>query len=600
LDRRLFDGQPTLSGREPAQDSRRFAKPRTLYGLAQNESPLLPDKPLEFNVAVDKFNHIISLPFETANQKEKKRLRIASILDPFSHACFAPECDLIPITPDQWREQVIGRDIDMVFVESAWHGNNDSWAYRIAKFNEPPGRELTDVIQWAKRSSVPTVFWNKEDPPNFERFIEHAVQFDVIFTTDENCIERYREYARPETTIAVLPFAAQPVIHNPHLEEPRTAATFFAGTYYADDFEPRRKAMHLLLKTASRYGLDIFDRMHHAKGKEKERYLFPDDLKEYIAGSLAYGEMLKAYRRYRVGLNVNSVSDSPTMFSRRVFEMLACATPVVSTPSIGIDRFFGGVVATVTSEHEASHVLDLLINNPQEWLRISVLGLREVFSRHTYAHRLLEIARILNINAQASPEPNLVVVVRPHGDPQTFCACLASQHVRPSAVLIAGLQYRDRTVGRYLEQARASGSKAMAIPIENIPIYINDCHPHSAVAIWDSRYHYGPSYLLDAWISVHGAPHVMGSTIHPGKDASFHAKALSLEYVKGLGMDTETAFSGSLVIRADCEKLADCFIHDAEGFFPAPFPLKTRPWVDFLPIAHVHKTGNPQMLDITK
>ncbi len=596
----LFDGSPALLGRKHSHDPGHCTKPGTVYGLAQKDPPFLPEKPFEVEIAVDKYNQIIPLPFETPARKEKRRLQVASILDPFSHACFAPECDLIPITPEHWREELFGRDIDMVFVESAWHGNNDSWACRVAKYNAPAGRELMDVIQWARKSSMPTVFWNKEDPSNFDRFVEQAIEFDYIFTTDENCIDRYRKHAQRDITISALPFAAQPRIHNPHLEEPRVGATFFAGTYYADDFAPRRKAMELLLKTAARYGLDIFDRMHHAKGKDKERYLFPEDLQKHIVGSLEYGEMLKAYRRYRVGLNVNSVSDSPTMFSRRVFEMLACATPVVSTPSCGIDRFFSGIVATVASEHEASHALDLLVNNPMEWLKISVLGLREVFSKHTYAHRLLEIARILNIDAQVSPEPDLVVVVYPHDDTQTFCACLANQNIKPSTVLIAGLRYRDRAVGRYLEQVCALGLKAMAIPRENIPIYIKDRHPHSVVAIWDSRYHYGPSYLLDAWISVRGEPQVMASTIHPGKDASAHLKNLRFEDVKGLGMDAASAFSGSLVVRADCERLADCILHDADGYFPAPFPLKTRPWVDFFPMAHAHETGKPQILNITK
>ena len=43
-----------------------------------------------------------------------------------------------------------------------------------------------------------------------------------------------------------------------------------------------------------------------------------------------------AYRAYKIFLNVNSVHESPTMFSRRVFELLSSYTNVLSTPSVGI------------------------------------------------------------------------------------------------------------------------------------------------------------------------------------------------------------------------------------------------------------------------
>ena len=180
------------------------------------------------------------LPFEMPRSNIKRRLRVASVLDSFSQACFEPECELISITPEAWQQQLLGMEVDLLLVESAWHGNDDSWLYRVASYERAPGNELSDVIRWAKKNGIPTVFWNKEDPANFDRFIDRAVEFDFIFTTDENCIERYRLLCSTSTSIAVLPFAAQPRIHNSVLDQPRNSRTCFAGTYYADDFERRR------------------------------------------------------------------------------------------------------------------------------------------------------------------------------------------------------------------------------------------------------------------------------------------------------------------------------------------------------------------------
>ena len=87
-------------------------------------------------------------------------------------------------------------------------------------------------------------------------------------------------------------------------------------------------------KPALRFGLHIFDRNLNRPGFGP-KYRFPDGYQTAIKGSLNYEEMLTAYRCYDVMLNTNSVTDSPTMFSRRVFECLACGN------TGGVDRVDG-------------------------------------------------------------------------------------------------------------------------------------------------------------------------------------------------------------------------------------------------------------------
>lgn len=497
------------------------------------------------------------LPFEISAPSLPKRLTVASILDKFSHACFAPECDLIPITPSRWREELSGRKVDMILVESAWHGNDGAWQYRVAKYAAPPGNELSDLLKWARKEGIPTVFWNKEDPPNFERFIDRASEFDFIFTTDECCIERYENRVPASTHVGVLPFAAQPQIHNPRLEQQRISATSFAGTYYADDFEPRRQSMNMLLRVAARYGLDIFDRMHGATGKEKERFAFPHDLQPYIRGSLTYEEMLIAYRRYRVGLNVNSVSDSPTMFSRRVFELLACGTPVISTRSNGIDRIFAGIVPTIDSEVEAVRLLDALMLDSQHWLRTSVKGIRAVFKYHTYAHRLRAVAKTIGLQAPNEVVPAPVVVVLPRGDAIRFASSMSLQDQAGAELIVVGARYLDQAAQTHVNVLRSAGMDAKALPESNVATYVRHRHPGSPIAICDSRQYYGPSYLLDAAISMQGAPKRSASTMPPDLVAGHGKKADDFEAVSSVGMVTTRLHVGTLVAQQGSPLLSD-------------------------------------------
>lgn len=523
------------------------------------------------------------LPFELPKGSASRKPRVASILDPFSHACFEPECDLIPVTPSGWRHELIGKQIDFVLVESSWHGNEDSWLYRVASYNKPPGDELRDIICWARKFGVPTVFWNKEDPPNFDRFIDRAADFDYIFTTDENCIERYRKRVGPGRTIAALPFAAQTKIHNPILNQPRLDATSFAGTYYADDFEPRRRAMDMLLRVSARFGLDIFDRMHGVSGKDKERFEFPSDLQPHIRGSLTYREILEAYRHYRVALNVNSVSDSPTMFSRRVFELLACGTPVVSTESLGIDRIFKGLVPTVETEDEAVQCIERLMTNPGEWLRTSVKGTRAVFSEHTYGHRVATIARAIGLSSFRSPERSVVALVRPTGDPLRLVQMLSQQKVTPSAIVVIGSLGADEKVKHWVDSLNRCGAPVVTIPFANVPSYLCNRHPDSVAAFLDGSRYYGPAYLLDTRISLEGAVVSDASGISMKHAQYANPDHLTFNDVRTIGMPIEDVDIASLAMSAVNPCLVEAISSFVFGSAPKKIIVRSRAPFDFLP-----------------
>ena len=63
----------------------------------------------------------------------KHKPRIALIADEFTQIALAPEADIIHLTPNNWRLQLLGRKApDMLFVESAWRGYKNSWQGKLA------------------------------------------------------------------------------------------------------------------------------------------------------------------------------------------------------------------------------------------------------------------------------------------------------------------------------------------------------------------------------------------------------------------------------------------------------------------------------------
>ena len=104
----------------------------------------------------------------------------------------------------------------------------------MSSFETPAGDKLREVLQYCKSSQIKSIFWNKEDPVNYESFVNVAKHFDYIFTSDKNSIQRYQQDCN-DSVIASLSFAAQPVIHNPIRNSLPEHDICFAGSWYIRD-----------------------------------------------------------------------------------------------------------------------------------------------------------------------------------------------------------------------------------------------------------------------------------------------------------------------------------------------------------------------------
>ena len=338
-------------------------------------------------------------------------LEVGVILDEFSAESFGYEWSLRPLSFTDWSDELDG--LDFVFIESAWNGNDGAWKFKLTG-PSGPSTEVTELLSVCRRRGIPTVFWNKEDPPHFEDFLPLAELCDVVFTSDVRLVPEYRSRLGHDR-VAALPFAAQPAIHNPSRPAKNVAARdiAFAGMYFAHKYPERREQMDLLLGAADavsprmRHGLEIFSRF---LGND-ERYQFPGTLAQRVVGSLPYRNLLTAYKHYKVFLNVNSVTDSPSMCARRIFEISAAGTPVVTTPSAATKEFFPtDEVPQPETAEEAQWVLRAYVRSPELRDRSVHLAQRRIWAEHTYTHRAMTVMESLGID-HAQPFPTSVSAV---------------------------------------------------------------------------------------------------------------------------------------------------------------------------------------------
>ncbi len=356
-----------------------------------------------------KKNSVLFPRLELPPIDKSERPVVAAILDTFSEYCLRYEANLLLLSSDNWREEMELSPPAFLLVESAWHGNNGSWQFLINQYLGNKESPLGELLQYCRMRNIKAVFWNKEDPPNFERFIDAAKEFDIVFTTDADTIPKYREICG-HNQIFALPFAAQPKIHNPCRSSSwPTFPVCFAGSWM-ERHEERVDSLPYLLEPALQFGLHIYDRNYNISGS-LPKYRFPDQFAELIKGTLNYEEMLTAYRCYKVMLNVNSVTDSPTMFSRRVFESLGCGTPVVSNDSEGMKNLLGNCVRISNCANETSKHLNELFNNEEACRQEAHLAYRFIHERHTYRHRMNEIVQRVGLAPRKAVTPSVSVVI---------------------------------------------------------------------------------------------------------------------------------------------------------------------------------------------
>lgn len=440
-------------------------------------------------------------PVPGSRRTRGQRLRVAAIMDEFTRLSFAPEWDLMDLTPGGWEQELSACDPDLLFVESAWRGRDGSWHNMVDR----AGDELRGIVDWCRAHSVPTVFWNKEDPVHYATFLNAARLFDHVFTTDIDRIEHYKA-ALGHDRVWLLPFAAQPASYHPIAHDARQDAFMFAGAYYRRYPERTRDLESFMEHLPQLRSVQIYDRNF---GGADEAYRFPEAYQESIVGTLAPEDVAAAYRSYRFAINLNSVKQSQTMLARRIFELLASGTLAVSNFSRAARVYFGDTVVTTDSGAEAvRRLVEIADTGTEDEIRLA--GLRAVMAEHTYDDRARYIwakvagetwepwSESVDVVAVATNESELEAVVS---------SLLRQEHASWNASVLVTPDVRSPA---------PDDDRIALVPVDAAPTSIGQLGAGGRflAAMWHGDY-YGPHYLLDLALGTrYAAADVLGKSRH--------------------------------------------------------------------------------------
>lgn len=421
-------------------------------------------------------------------------VRIAAIMDEFTFTSYRDVCQVHPLTASDWAQELDACKPHLLFIESAWEGKNSSWQRKISG----TATELRELVAHCRRSGIPVVFWSKEDPVHFKTFLATARLADVVFTTDLDCVGHYKTELGHDR-VFLLPFAAQPLAHHPLERYERKPGFCFAGSYYVRYPVRQRDFANLIGAVSKRGTVDIYDRNH---GKEHPNYIFPEDYRPYIVGNLSFDQIDLAYKGYEFGININTVKHSQSMFARRVFDLLASNTTVVSNYSRGLKLMFGDLVVSSDDAGELGRRLDPLVRDPLLRRKHRLAGLRKVMREHTYQHRLGYVLHKVYERAPAAPEPDVVVLaeVASAAELQAILEGFRRQAwTRKRLVLCFAQGFRPErspTGGdvQVLSAAQAAVRRIAALAAGG---HVAGFHPAD---------YYGPNYLTDLALATHYSP----------------------------------------------------------------------------------------------
>lgn len=357
---------------------------------------------------VDFFNSIKekldSIPESNGCRYYKKiNVTIGIIADEFLMNSYKGVADFVYITHSNYK--LYEDKLDVLFIASAWRGLNEEWK-GLANPASNKRNKVFEIIEFYKKKNTKVVFYSKEDPVNYDRFIGIAKECEYIFTTCKEKIESYKKDCNNEN-VECLEFSVNPLYHNPigsRMFKKRNEV-IFSGSWY-EKYPHRIEDMKMIFDGVvdSNLGLKLIDRNYSLN---LEQHFFPEKYLKYISPSISHEYLQKVHKLFNWAINFNSIKDSYTMFANRIYELQAIGNALLSNYSIGVNNLFPNVFL-INEKNEVKEILNNL--SDKEVYEHQVAGIRRVMSSETAYDRIQEMLSKIGVNYNVEERKVLVIV----------------------------------------------------------------------------------------------------------------------------------------------------------------------------------------------
>ena len=341
---------------------------------------------------------------------KKFEVRIGIVCDAILYESLSPAADFVYVpSTDEWTERIA--TIDLLLVASTWVGMQDGDWEGLGRIGEPIRKRLLEIIDACNRKGIPTVFYSKEDPPNYTVFLEFAKSCKTVFTSAAEMVPRYKEDCGHER-VGVLKFCVNPNHDNPVgcLEKGKVPGAIFSGSWMIR-YPLRCRDLAAILDGVAESGQDLCIVDRNSYRGYHPGYRFPRRFKKAVIPVVPHAQLAALHKKYRWSINVNSVTDSLTMFAGRCYELLANGCLIVSNFSPGMLKELPEI-AIADSAAFTARLMAGIKEREADLLRSS--GIRRVMSGNTCYDRVAEILKA--VGSPVEIEHPTVAVVIPEDD----------------------------------------------------------------------------------------------------------------------------------------------------------------------------------------
>lgn len=336
---------------------------------------------------------------------EKFNVDIGIVADEFLYNSYKDIANFHYITLDNYKNY-IGK-LDVFLLVSTWKGLNGEWRGLANPNNTEMRQKVQAMINDFRNAGAKIVFYSKEDPTNYERFIGLAQMCDYIFTTAKEVVKYYIRDC-DNRNVSVLEFGVNPIYNNPigiRKFNDGYNDFIFAGSWYKK-YEKRQEDTKRIFNAVinAKKNLKIVDRNFHL---DNPNHLFPVNYLSSVTPAIPHEDLQKVLKLFPFSINLNSIQFSETMFANRVYELQAMGRIIVSNYSLGINNKFPNILM-IFNEDEIDY---LLKNVPEERLyELQLQGIRAVLNKDTTYHRISYLLNSIGIETGFTEKKVAVVV----------------------------------------------------------------------------------------------------------------------------------------------------------------------------------------------
>ncbi|MGL5903883.1 MAG: glycosyltransferase [Cetobacterium sp.] len=331
-------------------------------------------------------------------------INVAIIADEFLFNSYKGIANFIYITPENYKDKL--NTADCFFIASTWRGLNNEWNGLCYEKNDTIRKELYKIIEYAKSKGIKTIFYSKEDPVNYNVFIETAKKCDYIYTTAE---EKIKDYIADcgHNRVEVLEFGINPLYHNPIglRNFSFDKKVLFSGSWYEKYSERCNETINIFNGVLEGgFDLKIIDRNFNIN--YTTAYKFPEKYNKYISPGVKHDQLQKLHKLYNWAINLNTIKDSNTMFANRVYELQAMGNILISNYSIGVNNKFPNVFL-IQNGTELKPILNTFTD--YEIYLHQMYGVRNCMTNHSNNEKLEKVFEIAGININRKEKKVLIL-----------------------------------------------------------------------------------------------------------------------------------------------------------------------------------------------